>query len=83
MSLTHQNMPNVFICSFKAAEANADSQEPVAAPHAAGRDRRLTHAQSLAAVQQHLDGPLHVGPQQLFQGVIDLVLSQIKTCSRL
>lgn len=31
-------MPNIFICSFEAAEANADPHEPPAAPHAARYD---------------------------------------------
>lgn len=70
----HQDMPNIFIGSLEAAEANADSQKPLAAPHVAGRDRRLPHCQRLAAIQQHLDGLLHVHLQQLFQGVIVPVL---------
>lgn len=67
-------MPNIFIGSLEAAEANADSQKPLAAPHVAGRDSRLPHCQRLAAIQQHLDGLLHVHLQQLFQGVIVPVL---------
>lgn len=43
-------MPNVFIGSFKAAEANADPHQPLAAPQAAGHDGRLPDGQRLAAV---------------------------------
>lgn len=70
-------MPNIFIGSFKAAEANADPQEPLAAPHAAGRDSRVPHQHCLAVVQLHPNGPLHVHLQQLLQGVIIFVLSEI------
>lgn len=59
-------MPNVFVCSFKAAEANADPYEPLAAPHAAGHDGGLSDCERLAAVQQHLDGSFHIHVQQLF-----------------
>lgn len=69
-------MPNVFIDSFKAAEANANPYEPLAAPHVAGYDGRLPHRQRLAAVQQHLDRPLRVDPQYLFQGVVVSVLPE-------
>lgn len=68
-------MPNVFIGSLEAAEADADSQQALAAPRGAGHDGGLPHRQRLAAVQQHLDGPLHVHFQQLFEGVVVLVLS--------
>ena len=63
---THQNMPNVFICSFKAAEANTDPQEPLASPHIAGCDRRLSQLQCLATVHQHLDRFLHINLQNFF-----------------
>lgn len=47
---THQNMPDIFIDSLKAAEANADPEQPLAAPHVARYDGGLPHCQSLAAV---------------------------------
>lgn len=47
---THQNMPNIFIGPFKAAEANTDSQKPLATPHVAGCDSRLPHRHRLAIV---------------------------------
>lgn len=67
-------MPNIFIDFLEAAEADADPNEPLAPPHAAGCDGGLPHCQGPAAVQQHLDGPLHVHSQHLFQRVVVLVL---------
>lgn len=75
-------MPNIFICSVKAAEADADPDEPLAAPHAAGHDARLPDSQRLAVVQQHLDGSFHVRVQQLFQGVVVPVLQKHSIPSR-
>ncbi len=76
---THQDMPNIFIGSLKGAEANADPQEALTAPHGAGCNRCLPHRQRLATVQQQLGGSLHVHLQHLFQGVIVFVLSEKKT----
>lgn len=76
---THQDVPNVLIGSFEAAEADADPQEALAPPHVAGRHRDLPHVQRLAAVHLHLDGPLHVQLQQLFEVVVVFVLSEINT----
>lgn len=77
---THQNMPNVLIGSLEAAESNADSEKATAAPRVAGRDGGLPHRERLAAVQQHLHGPLHVDPQQLLKRVVIPVLLQIRSC---
>lgn len=76
---THQDVPNIFIGSLKVAEANADPDEPLAAPHVAGCDGGFPHCQRLAAVQQHLYGPLQVHLQQLSQGVVVLVLREVET----
>lgn len=73
---THQNVPNIFIRFFKAAEAHADPYEPAAAPQAAGHHGGLPDAQRLAAVQQHLHGLFHVPVQQLVQGVVVPVLEK-------
>lgn len=69
-------MPNILIGSFKAAEANAEPQKALAAPRVAGRDGCLPDSLRPAVVQQHLDRPLHVHSQQLFQGVVVPVLLQ-------
>lgn len=69
-------MPHVLVGSLEAAEADADPQEPLTAPHVAGCDRGLTQLQSLTAVHQHLHWLLHVGLQQILQCVIVLVLKQ-------
>ena len=47
---THQDVPNILIGSFKAAEADAEPQQSWAAPHGAGCDGGLSHCQHLAAV---------------------------------
>lgn len=75
----HQDMPDVLIGSFEAAEADADPQKPLAPPRVARRDGGLPHGLRLAVVQQHLDGQLHVGFQQLLQRVVVPPLSDMDT----
>ena len=70
-------MPHVLVGPVEAAEADADPQEALAAPQAAGGHRGLSQLQCLAAVHQHLNGTLHVHLEQVFQRVIVFVLQGI------
>lgn len=74
-------MPHVLVGSLKAAEADADPQEPLTAPHVAGCDRGLAQLQSLTAIHQHLHRLLHVSLQQILQRVVVLVLNHTYTQS--
>ena len=57
---THQNMPDVLVGSLEAAEADADSEQSLAAPHVGRHDLQLADPLRLAAVDQHLGLLLHL-----------------------
>lgn len=71
---THQHMPNILISPFKTAETDADSKKALATPHVAWSNCGLPELQGLTAVHKHLHRLLHISLQQVFQGVIVLVL---------
>ena len=56
---------------------NGDPEQTLAAPVVAGCELHLPHFLVLAAVHQHLHGLLHIGLQQVLQGLVVLVLKYI------
>lgn len=73
---THQYVPDILISSLVAAEANAGTQEPLAAPHVTGHHVQLSDPRGFSAVHFHPHGLLHVGFQDLLQQVVFLILAQ-------
>lgn len=50
---THQNMPDVLVCSLVAAEAHAGSEQALSAPQVAGHHKQVTHLHAFDAVHLH------------------------------
>lgn len=69
-------MPHVLISSLKAAEPDGDAEQSLAPPQVAGSDGGFPQLQRLGGVNQHLHWFLHTGLQQVFQGVVVLVLQE-------
>lgn len=52
---TYQNMPHIFISSFKGTEANTDAKQTLAAPVRTRLYQYLPHGLTFAAVDHHLN----------------------------
>lgn len=72
----YQDMPDIFICSLEAAEADTSSQQALSTPHIAGDHLQSSDLHGLGAVHLHPDWFLHIGLQQIFQHFIFLVLGE-------
>lgn len=70
----HQDVPDIFIGSLVAAEANTGTQQALPSPQVTGHHLQLMNSHGFSAVHLHLHCFLHVCLQELLQQIILLIL---------
>ena len=69
-------MPNVLIGSFKAAEADASTQQALTTPHVTGCHLQFPHPLGFGVVHLKFDRFLHIGFEEVFQQVTFFILEK-------
>lgn len=76
LDLTYQDMPNILIGSFKAAEADTSAQQTLTTPHVTGYHLQLPHPLGFRVVHFKFDRFLHICFQEVFQQVTFFILER-------
>lgn len=71
-------MPDILICPFKAAEADAGTKQTLTTPHVAGCHLQFPHPLGFRVVHFKFHCFLHIGFQKVFEQVAFFILETQK-----